>query len=246
MDFIKSVMNHKTIREFEDKKVSDEHLKLVIDGLMRTASSSALQQASVIRITDVDKKKAIAKFCGQEFIGRFPEFFVFIVDLYRNERILKDHDKYEERESHVDKFLQGFTDAVLMAQNANNIIESLDMGAVFIGNILSDPQQMIEILNLPELTFPVLGLGFGYPNENPDLKPRIPTKYRLFENEYKIFDDYKNELAKYDEEISAYVDLRFPDKTLDPFSAQVIERNKITSPLRIKLLEVAKSNGFKL
>ena len=224
MDFIKSVMNHKTIREFEDKKVSDEHLKLVIDGLMRTASSSALQQASVIRITDVDKKKAIAKF----------------------ERILKDHDKYEERESHVDKFLQGFTDAVLMAQNANNIIESLDMGAVFIGNILSDPQQMIEILNLPELTFPVLGLGFGYPNENPDLKPRIPTKYRLFENEYKIFDDYKNELAKYDEEISAYVDLRFPDKTLDPFSAQVIERNKITSPLRIKLLEVAKSNGFKL
>ena len=91
MDFIKSVMNHKTIREFEDKKVSDEHLKLVIDGLMRTASSSALQQASVIRITDVDKKKAIAKFCGQEFIGRFPEFFVFIVDLYRNERILKEY-----------------------------------------------------------------------------------------------------------------------------------------------------------
>lgn len=237
-EFLNTVMNHRTIREFKDEEVKEEHLNAIIDGIMRTASSSALQQASVIRITDPKKKREIADFCGQEFIGRLPEFFIFIVDLYRNEKLVRDYDVEEIRESHVDKFFQGFTDAILMSQNANNIIESLDMGAVYIGNILSDPQKMIDILNLPELTFPALGLGFGYPNENPNLRPRIDKKYRIFENEYKTFDSYKKELAEYDEEVKKSSDITF--------SELVIGRNNITSPLRIQLLDVARKNGFKL
>lgn len=237
-DFLETVMNHRTIREFKDEKVKEEHLNAIIDGIMRTASSSALQQASVVRITDPEKKKAIADFCGQEFIGRLPEFFIFIVDLYRNERLVREYGVKEERDSHVDKFMQAFTDAILMAQNANNVIESFGMGAVYIGNILSDPRKMIEILNLPELTFPALGLGFGYPNENPGLKPRIDKKYRLFENEYLVFDSYKEQLLDYDEEVKKSADIGFSDL--------VIARNKITSPLRIQLLDVARENGFKL
>lgn len=237
-DFLNTVMNHRTIREFKGEEVKEEHLNAIIDGIMRTASSSALQQASVIRITDPKKKREIADFCGQEFIGRLPEFFIFIVDLYRNEKLVRDYGVEEIRESHVDKFFQGFTDAILMSQNANNIIESLDMGAVYIGNILSDPQKMIDILNLPELTFPALGLGFGYPNENPKLRPRIDKKYRIFENEYKTFESYKEELSEYDEEVKKSADITF--------SELVIARNTITSPLRIQLLDVARKNGFKL
>lgn len=237
-EFLNTVMNHRSIREFKDEEVKEEHLNAIIDGIMRTASSSALQQASVIRITDPEKKREIADFCGQEFIGRLPEFFIFIVDLYRNEKLIRDYEVTEVRESHVDKFFQGFTDAILMSQNANNVIESLDMGAVYIGNILSDPQKMIDILNLPELTFPALGLGFGYPNENPSLRPRIDKKYRIFENEYKTFDNYKEELSEYDKEVKKSSDITF--------SELVIGRNKITSPLRIQLLDVARKNGFKL
>lgn len=237
-EFLNTVMNHRSIREFKDEEVKEEHLNAIIDGIMRTASSSALQQASVIRITDPEKKREIADFCGQEFIGRLPEFFIFIVDLYRNEKLIRDYEVTELRESHVDKFFQGFTDAILMSQNANNVIESLDMGAVYIGNILSDPQKMIDILNLPELTFPALGLGFGYPNENPSLRPRIDKKYRIFENEYKTFDNYKEELSEYDKEVKKSSDITF--------SELVIGRNKITSPLRIQLLDVARKNGFKL
>ncbi len=237
-EFLNTVMNHRSIREFKDEEVKEEHLNAIIDGIMRTASSSALQQASVIRITDPEKKREIADFCGQEFIGRLPEFFIFIVDLYRNEKLIRDYEVTEVRESHVDKFFQGFTDAILMSQNANNVIESLDMGAVYIGNILSDPQKMIDILNLPELTFPALGLGFGYPNENPSLRPRIDKKYRIFENEYKTFENYKEELSDYDKEVKKSSDITF--------SELVIGRNKITSPLRIQLLDVARKNGFKL
>lgn len=244
-NFIETVMAHRTIREFKDEEVSEKDLQIIIDGTMRTASSAGLQQASIIRVSDTDKKKAVAELCGQEFIERFPELFIFIVDLYRNDRLIQDQGLDSSRKSHTDKFLQAFIDASLMAQNANNIIESLGMGAVFIGSILSDPQKMIEILNLPELTFPVVGLGFGYPNENPSLKPRIDKKYRLFENEYKVFDNYTDEFTGYDEEMTKYVDLRFPDKNLDPFSKIVVDRNIISSQKRIQAFEIAKNNGFK-
>lgn len=81
--------------------------------------------------------------------------------------------------SYSDMFFQGFIDAAIMAQNAVNIIESMGMGAVYFGGILNDSQRIIKCLNLPELTFPVVGLGFGYPKTIPEIKPRMDKELRF-------------------------------------------------------------------
>src|SRR5699024_5190710 len=41
----------------------------------------------------------------------------------------------------------------------------------------NDPQKIIEVLNLPKMTFPVLGLQIGIPDQEPQLKPRLPLKF---------------------------------------------------------------------
>lgn len=245
-EFIKQVNNHKTIREFTDEKVSQEILDTLFESLMRTATSSGLQQASIIRVTDPVKKELISKVCNQEYVARAPELLIFITDSYRNDRVVKDNGENIEKESDVDLFFQGYTDASLMAQNATNIIESLGMGAVYLGSILNDAEEIIKILELPELTFPVVGIGFGYANQEPQLKPRMDRKYRVFENSYRIYDNYKDELKAYDEEMTSYYDLRESNRRVDTYSTQVIKKLKNPIPKRSKLIEIAKKNGYKL
>ena len=160
-NLIKRVNDHRTIREFTDQKVSEENLNIIFDSIMRTATSTGMQMASIIHVTDPEKKLEISKVCNQEYVARAPELLIFIVDNYRNNRIIKDTGQIVDRESDVDTFFQGYSDAILMAQNAMNIIESMGMGAVYLGSILNNPEKIIEILNLPPLTFPVLGIGFG-------------------------------------------------------------------------------------
>lgn len=84
---IKTQLNHRTIREFKEKEVPENLLKEFISVMQRTASSTGMQTSSIIRITDRKVKKQIAEVCKQEYVGRAPELFIFIVDAYRNNRI---------------------------------------------------------------------------------------------------------------------------------------------------------------
>lgn len=245
-EFIKQLNEHRTIREFTGEKVSQEILDTLFDSLMRTATSNGLQQASIIRVTDPVKKDLISKVSNQEYVARATELLIFVADSYRNARLVQDNGENIEKESDVDIFFQGYTDAALLAQNATNIIESLGMGAVYLGSILNDAEEIIKILELPELTFPVVGIGFGYPNQEPQLKPRMDKAFRVFENKYEVFDNYKDKLKSYDEEMTSYYDLRESNRRVETFSNQVIKKLKNPIPKRSKLIEIAIKKGFKL
>ncbi len=243
---IKTQLNHKSIREFKDKEVPKELLNDFIEVIQRTASSTGMQTNSIIRVTDKKIKEKIAEVCNQEYVSRMPELFIFIVDAFRNNEIAEEIGNKKYEASHdMDRFFQGFTDSVLAAQNLTNAIESEGLGAVYLGSILNDTEKIIEILNLPQLTFPVLGVGFGYPNQEPQLKPRMDMKLRLFENEYKVFENYSEEIKEYDEIMQTYYDLRDANKKVDSFSKQVIGRLENASEKRANILDSVREQGFK-
>ncbi len=146
----------------------------------------------------------------------------------------------------MDRFFSAFTDACITAQNVVNAAESMDLGTVFLGSILNDSEKICEILNLPELTFPVVGLGFGYPNQDPQLKPRMDMRFRVFENNYITFDNYLDEIKEYDKEMSTYYDLRDANKRVDCFSDQVVSRLTNVIPKRQKMLNIIGKQGFDL
>lgn len=146
----------------------------------------------------------------------------------------------------MDRFFQGWTDSCLAAQNLTNAVESEGLGAVFLGSILNDTDKIIEILKLPKLTFPVVGVAFGYSNQEPQLKPRMDMNLRLFENEYKEFENYMEEIEDYDEEMQTYYDLRDANRRVDSFSKQVIDKLENVLENRIKILNSAIKQGFDL
>jgi Nitroreductase family. len=55
-DTIRTQLQHRTIREFEDKPVPEEILNQLIQVAARTATSNGMQACSVVRITDQAKK----------------------------------------------------------------------------------------------------------------------------------------------------------------------------------------------
>ena len=92
----------------------------------------------------------------------------------------------------------------------------------------------------------VVGLGLGYPNQNPQLKPRMEMDLRLFENTYRRFDSYVEEIQDYDREMQTYYDLREANKRVDCFSDQVVARLKNLIPKRSEMINIMKKQGFNL
>ncbi len=239
-------LEHRTIREFTDQPVPPQMLRQVLAVAIHTASSTHMQACSMIRITDAALKAQIALICKQPYVARLPEFVIFIVDTYRNQRIAQAQGEPGPAASDMNMFTQGFTDACLAAQNMCNAIESLGMGACYFGSILNDVPRLIELLQLPRLTFPVVGLGFGWPAQAPQLKPRLPLDIRLMENGYQAHEDYLGLIADYDKELAQYYDLRDTSRRVDSFSLQAVKKLKESDPARDQIVRHIREQGFEL
>lgn len=241
---IKVQLNHKSIRAFKDKKVDKDTLNTLFEVANRTSSSVAMQSYSIIRITDKEKRKKLSEICNQPYVETAPELLLFIVDGFRNAKISQAMGEGINNGNDMDKFFQGFTDGAIACQNMVVAIESLGMGAVYLGSMLNDSQAVIDLLELPELTFPIVGLGFGYPDQAPQLKPRMDLSLKVFENTYKIQDDYLESIREYDKEMKTYYDLRDTSNPLDEFSKQVVSRLKGENKKRSGILNVIGDQGF--
>jgi nitroreductase len=243
---IERQLEHRSIREFTGEPVSEAVLDALCNVINRTATSTGMQTFSVIRVTDPDLKRRISEVCAQEYLTRTTELFIFIVDAHRNARIARAQGYEGPEYRDMDRFFSGYTDAAIAAQNLTNAVESLGMGAVYFGSILNDQEAIIDILGLPELTFPVVGVGFGVPAQDPQIKPRMAIPMKFFENRYALPADFDEQLAAYDETMREYYDTRAGGRRSDTFSQQVIARLKGAIPKRAQMLRTVKKQGFDL
>lgn len=237
-------LSHRSIRKFKDKAVDEATLNTLFEVASRTSSSVAMQSYSIIRVSDKEKRKKISEICQQPYVETAPELLIFIVDVFRNAKISEEMGKDLENKKDMDRFFQGFTDGAIACQNMVVAIESLGMGAVYLGSILNDSKALIELLELPELTFPIVGLGFGYPDQDPQLKPRMNLSLKVFEDSYNIQENYLESIREYDKEMQTYYDLRDDNKPLDKFSEQVVAILERKNNKRAELLNVVRDQGF--
>lgn len=241
---IKNQLNHRTIREFTDEKIDETTINTLLDVVNMSASSNGMQNMSVIRITDPKIKEMLAENGNQEYMARATELWIFIVDLNRNYQIAKEMGNENDNIISFDKFIQGFTDAIIAAQNLTVAVESLGLGANYFGNIHNDTKNVIEILKMPKLTYPAVGVGFGVPNQNPQIKPRLDIKLKTYENSYKTYDSYLDMIKNYDQEMTTYYDLRDSGRKSESFSSQISKKQGTSIKNRNKMFETLKEQGF--
>lgn len=217
---INNQLNHRTIRAFKPVNLSKEQLKALYSVASHTPTSMFMQQMSIMHITDPDKRAAIREVSKQSYVGENGDLLIFLVDLYRNQQIRRQKGKDDGRLHTADIFFQGVDDAIMAAQNVIVAAESMNLGVVPLGSIKNDPQKMIDILELPQMTFPVLGLQVGVPDQQPQLKPRLPLQFTTFDNSYPR-DINIDELKDYDQTVTTYYDLRDANRCIDSFTDQI-------------------------
>ncbi|WEV71167.1 NADPH-dependent oxidoreductase [Lactobacillus sp. ESL0785] len=217
---IDSQINHRSIRKFKDQELSADQLQTLYTVFQHTATSMFMQNTSLLHITDEAKKAKIRELCNQNYVGAEGDLFIFVVDLYRNQQIRQQLGKDDGRLHMTDLFMQGMDDTLLAWQNVANAVESMGLGYVPLGTINDHPLAMLETLALPELTFPALGMQVGVPDQEPQLKPRLPQKFTVFEDKYRR--DFKvSDLDDYDQIVTQYYDLRDSNRRIDSFTKQI-------------------------
>ena len=199
---IELLQSHRSIRKFTDKPVEPSLLRQLIQTGQSAATSSNLQGVSVIRIRNPQTRAAMAELAGgQAYVETAAEFLVFCADLNRSAVCCEKEGK-QLADGMTEHFMIATIDVALFAQNVVVAAESEGLGICYIGGIRNNPEKVSELINLPQNVYPVFGLCLGYPDQNPELKPRLPVEMVLMEEEYQPVDEKL--LAEYDETMREY------------------------------------------
>ena len=233
--------SHRSIRRFTDAPVPDDTLTTIVTAAQAAASSSFLQGVTIIRVTDGEKRAALREVAGgQRYVEDAPEFLVFCADLSRSMRCCEMHGGTAAR-GLTEQFIIATVDTALYAQNLVVAAESVGLGICYIGALRNDPARVTEVLGLPQQVYPVFGLCLGYPDQDPEVKPRLPVSVVLKENGYATEGEAAS-IAAYDEEMRAYYAARTSNQKAQGWSEQMA--GLLGREGRPHMLEFLRAQGF--
>ncbi|WP_299091210.1 oxygen-insensitive NADPH nitroreductase [uncultured Metabacillus sp.] len=242
---IKTILDHRSIRKFADKALTEEQIKTIVQSAQAASTSSFVQAYSIIGVKDKQKKEKLAELAGgQAYVAENGHFFVFCADFYRHQLIAEmyNQDLDEVLES-TEKFMVAVIDAALAAQNAVLAAESMGLGAVYIGGLRNKLEEVCELLKTPARVVPLFGVAVGYPLAQPDQKQRLPYEHVYHEEEYEQDQEaYILQLKQYDQDISRYYEKRTNGKRNDTWTGQMARL--LSNPTRMYMKEFVESKGF--
>ena len=237
-DFLSS---HRSIRKFTNAPLGDDLLHRLIAAGQAAASSSFLQGVTIVRVTDSAKRAAFKEITGgQVYVEAAPEFLVFCADLSRSMRCCKDHGGIPS-EGLTEHFIIATVDVALYAQNVAVAAESVGLGICYIGAIRNDAAQSAALLDLPQQVYPVFGMCIGWPDQDPEVKPRLPVSVVLKENSYSA-DGESEAIAAYDEQMRSYYATRSGNIKIQGWSEQMA--GLLGKESRLHMRPFLESQGF--
>ena len=249
---IEQIYRHHSVRAYKPDPVPAELVETIVAAGQRASTSSNLQAFSVVAVADEDKRARLQNLCGdQQHIGQAPLFLAWCADLSRLERICQARG-YQQVSEYLENFLVAAVDAALAMQTAALAAESLGLGICFIGAIRNYPQEVIELLALPPLVFPISGMTLGWPAAEPFIRPRLPLRAVLHWETYNT-EGEAEALREYDRamiETGIYqrrqVPTRGQPEEVEDYGWQEHTARRVSQPSRTHLREVLAWQGFAL
>ena len=176
--------SHTSVRRFKEEAIPQEDLKAILSAGQMASSWKNFQSYSVIVVRSQEKKEALYELVPQEAIRQSAAFLLFVGDLNRAEKGVRIHTDTFQPQG-VEGLLITSVDAALAGQNTLLAAESLGYGGVIIGLVRYKSVELAELFKLPDYTYPVFGIALGVPNQQHDVKPRLPLENVIFEEEYQ-------------------------------------------------------------
>ena len=178
---------HRSVRAYLPDALPEGTIETLVAAAQSAPSSSNLHLWSVVAVTDQDLRSRLAVLArNQRHIEEAPLILLWVADLARPTEIGLSEGAPTDATAYLETFLTSAIDASLAAQNAAVAAESLGLGTVFIGALRNKPEEVAELIGLPERSFVVFGLVVGRPDftRPASVKPRPAQSIVLHHNRY--------------------------------------------------------------
>lgn len=184
-DFMKQMTTHRSIRTYKPDPIPEELLKEILQCGLRGSSSGNIQSWSVITTTDKKNKERLYEIhLEQEMVLEAPLVLTFCADFFRMREWVRINNSKQSFDDFMG-FMVGAVDAVIAAQNIALAAESKGLGICYMGTTLMGADKIIDLFELPKCVFPVTSLVVGYPNENPEVRDRLPLEAIVHTEKYQ-------------------------------------------------------------
>lgn len=242
-----SIKNRRTIRKYTEQDIPSTLLDSLLDEAFRASTMGNMQLYSVVVTRDIEMKKKLAPaHFNQPMVTSAPVVLTFCADFNRFSLWCRQR-KAEPGYSNFISFLNAATDALLVTQNFCTLAEEEGLGICYLGTTIYDPEQIIRILELPELVVPVATITVGYPDEHPAQPDRLPLRGIVHEETYKnytpeMIDDiyaYKESLP----ENRHFVEINHTE-TLAQIFTDIRYKKSDNESMSENLLKVIRKQGF--
>lgn len=238
---INVLKSHRSIRKFTQQNIPQETVNEIVRCGQSAATSSFIQACTAIQINDQVSRDKLTVYAGnQDYVSSASVFLVFCADMQRH-HLACEINNQSMQSGFTEQFLTASLDCALFAQNVVIAAESLGLGAVYIGGLRNNIQDVADCLKLPDLVYPVFGLCLGYPDQNPDVKPRLPLTAVLKQDTYNGLDD-RQLIKEYDQEIKEYYASRGANIKQQGWSEQI--SNMLSKESRVYMLSFLQAKGF--
>ncbi|GFP77997.1 NADPH-dependent oxidoreductase [Clostridium fungisolvens] len=202
---INLIKQHRSIRQYLDKDISEDLVDEVLKAAQAMPNSINGQQTSIIVVRDKEKKRKLSEVTGnQVYVDKAPVFLIFVMDFYKTNIGAEKYGRKQIIHESVEGTAAGVFDAGIAMGAAIIAAESLGLSVVPIGGIRRNPEEVIELLELPEFTYPVCGLVLGYAENQSKQKPRLPFETFKHEDRYHK-EALKTKIDEYDEYMEKYL-----------------------------------------
>lgn len=203
-DTIKLIQAHHSTRSYTSEPISDEMLDEIIRAAWRGPTSMNAQEISLVVVRDTARRARIAELAGgQAWIAEAPVFITLVIDFNKTCMGVAKAGQTQIIQESMEGFGVAAVDAGITLGLLMTAARSLGLGVVPIGGIRRNPQAMIELLGLPTLTFPLVGLCIGHIANDAPLKPRLDIGTFRHDERYNA-GSYAAAIDAYDETIMQY------------------------------------------
>ena len=181
---MKNLLTRRTIRKYTSQEVSDELLNHLLTEASRTQTMGNLQLYSVIvtRSQEMKKKLSPVHF-NQPMVKEAPVVLTICADFNRTSFWATCRNAVPGYDNFL-SYINAATDALLYTQTLCNLMDEEGLGYCYLGTTVYQPQEIIDILQLPKLVMPVATLTVGWPDEEPPLSDRLPLESFVHQETY--------------------------------------------------------------
>jgi len=182
---ITELLERKSVRKFEPRPIPPEVKASLLECAFNAPTAGNQQLYTILDIVDQGIKDVLARTCDhQPFIAEAPLVLVFLADCRRWLDTYRAAGQ-EAREPGLGDIMLAVVDATIAAQNVVVAAHAYGLGSCYIGDVVEQREEVVELLHLDPYVVPAAMLVLGYPTEHA-LRRAKPTR---FEGRYIVQTD---------------------------------------------------------